>query len=168
MSPCFNSLKAIIYWKRFKDNSLVTHTPMYVGRKIKSRSLTLEEILVNTTLKFREINLKIDIEGSEYHVLEDILKNQEHINFLVIEFHEFDIMRDLIIDFVERLLIDIVHIHINNFGLICDDGTTTVVEITFARCRNSNNDTKNIPLILPNESDFPSNSFSKEVEITFI
>ena len=111
--------------------------------------------------------LKIDIEGNEYKILNDIIKNQENINGLVIEFHECDLMSVQIEDFIKKLNLDLVHIHVNNFCSITKDNFPTVLELTFSPKKF--NSKRNIDeLNFPNkEIDQPNNKMEKDISVNF-
>lgn len=80
-----------------------------------------------------KVFLKIDIEGSEYRLLDSILRNQGRITGLVIEFHDFDIHIGRVVDFVKRSSLKVVSVNANNFaGLASPGGLPLVVEVTFS------------------------------------
>ena len=54
--------------------------------------------------------LKLDIEGSEYDFLEELLTRQSQINAMVFEFHDLDVKHHLLLDFIEKIS--------NNFNLV--------------------------------------------------
>ena len=80
-----------------------------------------------------KIFLKIDIEGSEYSILEEIIQNQERIEGLVIEFHNIQINMDILIDFIKKFKLEITHIHPNNYGSTDKSGNPNVIEMTFEK-----------------------------------
>lgn len=122
----------------------------------------LNEILKNT-ISNNNIFLKIDIEGSEYRILDEIIKNQEKIIGIVIEFHDFDYHKNIIYDFCKKLNLDLTHIHPNNFAPKDKYGDPTVIELTFER----------EPIIIgdnptfPNELDMKNNSSEKDINLFF-
>ena len=78
--------------------------------------------------------LKIDIEGNEYSIIEQISQNSSNIKMLIIEFHFIKNKKKLFTDSVKKLLdnFDIIHIHANNyFELENNDTFFEVLEITF-------------------------------------
>ena len=79
-----------------------------------------------------DIFFKIDIEGSEYRILSQLIKHSSHISGLVIEFHDCDLNLDKIINFVENFELQIVHIHVNNWDYISSTGLPRALEITFS------------------------------------
>ena len=109
------------------------------------------------------IFLKIDIEGSEYRILEEIIKNQNKINGIVIEFHDFDYHKNTIQDFCSKLNLDLIHIHPNNSAPKDNFGDPTVIELTFERN----------PIIigdeptLPHELDMRNNPLDEDIELFF-
>jgi hypothetical protein len=131
---------------------------------------------INVTEIFQEfvnsenskIFLKIDIEGSEYEIIEQIMNYHKQIKIIVIEFH--DIIRK--IEEFEKLLILIksryflIHTHINNNGALNNDRIPEVCEFTFI----SNIDFQGllkvdkIPLI---GLDYPNNKHLIDFQIDF-
>jgi hypothetical protein len=79
--------------------------------------------------------LKIDIEGAEYRVIEDLLRHSDRIMGMVIEFHDTDALRSIFVDSVQRItrLFEIVHLHANNFGSVSADEVPDMLEIAFLR-----------------------------------
>ena len=76
--------------------------------------------------------LKIDIEGGEYQIIDDILRFSDRITSLVIEFHEAH-DRKRFCNSIKQLqtCFHIVHIHGNNCAPRSPDGLPDVLEITF-------------------------------------
>lgn len=60
------------------------------------------------------IFLKIDIEGTEYELLDSIVQNQQNIAGLAIEFHEPLSNIQTISSFVDKLNLHIANVHVNN------------------------------------------------------
>ena len=110
------------------------------------------------------IFLKIDIEGGEYRILNEILKNQNRIIGMVIEFHDFDLHKKKIYDFIESLNLEIVHIHGNNFAKCDPDGDITVLEVTFGRTPIALSN-KNV---LPNKLDMSNDANKEEIKLNFL
>ena len=84
--------------------------------------------------------LKIDIEGSEYEIIEDIVKNNTKIKMLIIEFHWINKNKKKFINSIKKLKkkFDIVHLHVNNYRpLNSSDEIFDVIEITMVH-KNTN------------------------------
>ena len=93
----------------------------------------------------KNIFFKIDIEGSEYRILNDLLKNEELISGLVIEFHDVDLHLDKILKFIDQSKLKLIHIHANNWEDYGQKNIPTCLELTFS---------KN-PTLISEHVDFP-------------
>ena len=79
--------------------------------------------------------VKMDIEGTEYRVLEDVVSYADRILAMAIEFHDTGPLRPVFertMDVV-RQRFEIVHVHANNFIPPYRDGVPEALEITVAR-----------------------------------
>ena len=106
---------------------------------------------------------KIDIEGSEYRLLEELIEFQSIICGLVIEFHNIDLHLEKIKQFINSFNLTLTHIHPNNYGGLDPNGDPVVIELTFE---------KNAPEIsgdpnFPNLLDQPCNPNNKEIDLEF-
>lgn len=109
----------------------------------------------------KNIFLKIDIEGSEYRFLDDIVENDERITGMVIEMHDVDIHLAEIKKFINQLSLDLVHVHANNYAPIrADDDLPIVLELTFSKYSNVSTEYK-----LPHKLDMPNNKNCSDYEI---
>ena len=101
--------------------------------KIGSQNIKNKEITINEILNGHDnLILKIDIEGSEYKILKQILSNAKKINTLLIEFHDIQKNMNLIKEFIEQSSdLKLIHIHGNNHS--CEDENTdpNIIELTF-------------------------------------
>jgi hypothetical protein len=84
-----------------------------------------------------QVFAKMDIEGSEYGVLDDLIRHAANIVALAIEFHDVDIVPERFSDLVAELKRDfhIVHIHGNNLGGVAPFHFPSAPEITFLNKR---------------------------------
>jgi hypothetical protein len=80
-----------------------------------------------------EVFLKIDIEGSEYRIIHDIMEFQARIDAMVIEFHDIDIMAGPFDDAIAQIRehFHVVHVHGNNYGGLSPSGFPNLLEVTF-------------------------------------
>ena len=130
-----------------------------MSNKIGPNYFTLNDVLKEA--RSNKAFLKIDIEGDEYRVLEEILKNQKSITGLIIEFHDFDLNLDKVELFCNKFDLNVVHIHVNNFGQIIKNSLLpTVIEVTFSSTRELLN-----YFIQPHDLDMPNNKNEREIEI---
>ena len=101
--------------------------------------------------------------GSEYDILEDILKVQNKISALIIEFHDINKYRTVIENFIQRLELDLTHIHPNNYGKLDKTNDPIIIELSFE---------KNPKIIggevkLPNKLDQKNNPKKNDIFIKF-
>lgn len=121
----------------------------------------LNNLLKN--LDYKNIFIKIDIEGSEYRVLNEILENKDKINVIIIEFHDLDLHIEKVINFTKKLNFEITHIHPNNIGGIDKDGNPKVVEITYEK----NPLAISSVVSLPNKKDYPNEPMIEDIFLNF-
>jgi len=81
-----------------------------------------------------QIFIKVDIEGDEFKVLDDLLLLKEKISGLVVEFHNagthYAEFRQIVNKFSDFMFID--HLHVNNYDGVAKNGFPEVVEISFS------------------------------------
>ena len=107
-----NSIDNIFLYKDYKKffTNEVIHYESSVG--IGRNKVNFSEIINRT--KLYPLFLKIDMEGSEYRILEDIIKYQNKISGLVIEFHNVDLHKNLISEFINNFNLSLCHVHGQN------------------------------------------------------
>lgn len=103
--------------------------PKWIGYTASGRK-TLAAVLAE--LPFEALFLKIDIEGWEYRILDQIAASRSRLTGMVIEFHDVDLMRDRISAFFERMRPHflVTHLHGNNFGGVNESHDPLVIEVT--------------------------------------
>lgn len=128
-----------------------------------AQHINLNSLINKFCKKDQNIFLKLDIEGSEYRVLNDILKLQNRFEGLVIEVHDIDLHIDKLIHFIENLNLTLVHVHANNYGGVDLNGDPIVLELTFSK----NPIIKSKSISLPNKEDMPNNKLAPELKLKF-
>jgi hypothetical protein len=121
-------------WRGYKSffQQKAIHFPERIHNRLDdTNDATLEKIF--DRMECRKIFLKSDIEGSEYRIIDDIVKYADRIIGMVIEFHETDPLRELFCKSVKVLQqrFEIVHLHGNNFAPLAYDNLPEALEITF-------------------------------------
>ena len=76
--------------------------------------------------------LKVDIEGYEYQILEEIIRSKDDLTGLVIEFHSVSDNIEKIEDFINKIGITLIHIHPNN-NRLDEEGDPKAIELTFSK-----------------------------------
>jgi hypothetical protein len=84
---------------------------------------------------------------------------------LVIEFHNVDLHLDKIVDFVNKINLELIHVHANNAGIPKLDlnNNPTVIELTFSK----DPVTVSNEYITPNSLDQRNNMNLEDILITF-
>ncbi len=156
----FQRLKTALRYRIFFSNPKNHHIQKFVGLNIESDAhCTLDSIL--NDIKYENIFFKIDIEGSEYRLLDTLISNQNRLTGLVLELHDCDLHLKTIENFIKQFDLKLVHIHANNCGPIrLDDGLPITLELTFSRyC-----ETQNEPH-LPHRLDMPNEPKKPEIQL---
>ena len=118
--------KYINYLKFFKDGN------KHLIKKVVNYERKKNEISIKNILKNQSnLILKIDIEGDEYKILEQINKEFFKINLLIIEFHNIHKNLNKIKNFIKKTKFKIIHIHGNNYAGTNKNNDPKVVEMTF-------------------------------------
>ncbi len=125
-------------------------------------SVSLDHVLRETPCQFPAF-VKIDIEGAEYRVLDDLILHAANICGLAIEFHDVDLHQDRIVSFVQNFPLTLVHIHGNNFSTVDPFETVMVIEMSFAR---DPIEIASEPSI-PHPLDRPCNPAEPEIQLFF-
>ena len=149
------------YKKFFSGKIIHYESSIGIGRK----KVNFSEIM--NRIKLFPIFLKIDIEGSEYRILNDILKYQDKITGLVIEFHNVDLHKDLISDFINKFSLSLCHIHGQNpsgTDYLDINNDPTQVEMTFSNTKNILSTSPKIPHLL----DQPADCRFQDAKLNFV
>ena len=139
-----------VRWQRGLDTD-----PNHVTVKTISKSVI--------PLHVKNVFLKIDIEGSEYQILDDLVMMSDRICGLVIEFHDVDLHMERIESFVRSFPLRVCHVHCNNFAPTNDRSTPVVIEVTFTKFEGEDGFVEN----LPGPLDMPNDSTAEDYSIEF-
>ncbi len=142
------------------------HITKNIGKSNTDDEITFGSVIEN---KGKNIFLKCDIEGSEYKILDDIIKHTKLFSGIVIEFHEIQDNFNLneMANFVSKLDQKLVHVHINNYsyGQVNENQFIPfVIELTFT---SSDNIELKKHISLPNSLDMPNCSEREDFTIIF-
>jgi hypothetical protein len=112
--------------------------------------------------------LKIDIEGSEYEIVDDLVKHSDNVVALVIEFHNTGLLLPAFVNAMKALQerYEVVHLHANNFGSIGPDNLPEALEVTFVRKSGRTSQIKKTNLPIP-VLDYPNNPKKLDYQIQF-
>jgi Methyltransferase FkbM domain len=142
----------------------------HFAQKITNRPASEKEINVTTALDRlgrRRVFIKMDIEGNEYRVFNELVTNSSRIVGACVEFHDIGPLRPVFDKAIKTLLSHFViaHVHPNNYGQIAEDGLPDILEITFVNRRlvDENRRRSNIyvpELDQPNDPERPDLAFT--------
>ncbi len=141
----------------FIDYFFIKKKINFIKKKIISKDLI--EIIKN-----KDSFLKIDIEGSEYRILNDILDIEKNLTGMIIEFHDVDLHLERIENFIKRLkFLKLVHIHPNNYGELNFENIPSLIELTFEKdpdliCKE---------VYFPNRLDYKNKKNSEDIKLKF-
>ena len=136
------AFKNLIETARFIDYRIFftgpnTHFRQRVWYGNVRNSITVRETIEKIS-RDKKILLKIDIEGSEYRIIDDILAIDQNVIGFIVEFHGIDIVDEKfnrIIGSIKKTFY-IAHIHGNNYGdLTPVENFPDTIEIVFINRR---------------------------------
>lgn len=158
-----NYFEVAVEYPRFFSGQ-VQHIKKYVGRNLPPNEISLNLVFENSVPKDATgVFLKMDIEGSEYYILNEIITISKRLSGAVIEFHNVSKKMDTILSFVEQFELDICHIHCNNAAPLNESFIPEIVEISFTRFETKYSN----KLCLPNVHDKPNLMNKPDYQIKF-
>jgi len=169
----FSKLDIIFFYYFFFNKTKKIHIKKLV---VPNKFLNLNNNFDNKLIKFndifkglgkKKIFLKIDIEGNEYRLLDDIIRSNIDFEGIVIEFHNCDLMFKNIEAFIKKINLDLIHVHVNNYGQIYRSNFPAVIELSFSKKKYNQPLRKkvNYPLKF---LDSPNDKLKKDFNINFI
>ncbi len=111
-----------------------------------------------------KIFFKIDIEGGEYRIFDELIQIKDRIEAIVIELHDIDLHKQKIINFIEKSKLIVTHIHPNNYSRLDNNLNPTCIELTLERSPDKEN---NLDLILPHILDQKCDPDSPDINFIF-
>jgi len=159
-------LRALRSYRTFFSGDVKHFAERIHNRADTPRDATLDRVFARTSSS--KIFLKIDIEGSEYRIVDSILKYVDRIEGIVIEFHNTDPLREVFCKAVKKLQtkFDVVHVHGNNYEPVAEDNLPEVLEVTFAKTEAVRTGERRYLLPLPG-LDNPNNPARPDYELQF-
>ena len=170
--------RIIVLLRYFKDFKImrkkhikkkISKNGSFYDGKSKFHEINVTEIFEEfVESKNTKIFLKIDIEGSEYEIIEQIMDHSKQIRIIIIEFHdiikraeEFEKLFNLL-----KSKYSLIHTHINNNGALNKNMIPEVCEFTFINSLDFQGKLKvgKIPL---SELDRPNNKNLMDFHIDF-
>jgi len=127
----FIDLKILIDYQVFFRDPVI-HFKEKIGCK-KENAVNIGEALSRLSKKNNEsVFIKIDIERSEYRILDGLIENCHILTGLVIEFHDADLHVKRISEFINAFPMELIHAHANNNWSVGIGNNTQLLELTFS------------------------------------
>lgn len=118
-------------YRRFFSRPGISHRRQMIGFDGPG-TVSLSTILAEVS--DAHIFLKMDIEGGEYRILDQIVEHRARFTGIVMELHDVDLHRDRIARFFEAMReFVIVALYPNNVGGVDRQGDPVLIEISMAR-----------------------------------
>ncbi len=168
LNDLFYFIKKYFNFLFFINHPRVEMRKLKITEKVKFKNeKNVREVFLNT--KDKKLGLKIDIEGDEYKILEEVNNNHDSINILIVEFHNIEKEKDLFFSMISKLKknFDILHLHGNNHDKILSDGFPNVAEVTFLNKKNNSSYTNTFKSFPLKNLDFPNNPNLPDIEFEF-
>ena len=136
---------------------------------VTNECTSIKEIVSNHINENEKIFLKIDIEGSEYEILDQIISIQDKIQGLIIEFHNVSKNLDIIENFLKKIkdYLNLVHIHANNYSTKDADQFPEALELSISSINLNNLDLDDVREYPIKNLDFPNSKRSPDIKFDF-
>ena len=163
----FIKFKSYFFFVNHKKVKFYKEKITYKSEK-KLKFTTVTEAFDRLNIK-KKLILKIDIEGSEYQIIDDIINNYKNIEMILLEFHEIDLKEHFFIECVKKLLInfDIIHLHGNNHCKQSNSGIPVALEITMVNKLHRPKEIHYETNFPKQDLDFPNNPNEKDIYFSF-
>ena len=131
-------LKQSFRFFSFRSNSLIQSFInifdyfLFIKKKNKKKRISYKDIQSIAKPFSKKLFIKMDIEGSEYRVLNDLIKIKKKLIGLAIEFHDVDLNIEKILSFNKKIGLKLVNVHANNWGGV-ENSFPTSIELTYDR-----------------------------------
>ena len=131
--------------------------------------VNIEKIVSNHINENDKIFLKIDIEGSEYEILDQIVSIKDKIQGLIIEFHNVSENLNTIENFLKKIqdYLNLVHIHANNYSVKESNQFPEALELSISSINLKNSDLDDFRDYPIKGLDFPNSKRSLDVKFDF-
>lgn len=108
------------------------HFPANIGKDHQPGQRSFQQAM--RAMATDSVFVKMDIEGGEWQLIDELVRHHVMITGMVIEFHDVGRLRDDFIAAVRHLNRNffITHLHANNSCGDCEDGLPQVIEISWA------------------------------------
>tara|TARA_E500000331_G_scaffold273379_1_gene265345 strand:+ start:210 stop:1016 length:807 start_codon:yes stop_codon:yes gene_type:complete len=164
-------LNNYLNFKKFLNLNNVTLFKEKITFPIKNKKEADIEKIFSRINKDDNIILKCDIEGSEFEIIEQVLKFSNKIDMLIFEFHWINETNneDIFIKSIDKLKekFEIIHLHGNNYNTISESGLPIVLEMTLFNNKYRPSKIEYVNNFPVENLDYPNNPFEKDLKFNF-
>ena len=123
-------------YRRLFRSTCVTHHLKWIGRASSLNTVDFKTCLADVPSAAR-VFLKMDIEGSEYEILDQIVESSHRLSGIAMELHSFNNAHRDHADLFDELhrRFQVAHVHVNNSGPLDPSGCPTTVELSYINNR---------------------------------
>ena len=131
--------------------------------------INIQKIVSDHINENDKIFLKIDIEGSEYEILDEIVLIKHKIQGLIIEFHNVSKNFGIIENFLKKIndKLKLVHIHANNYSVKETNQFPEVLELSISSINFNRLDLDDMREFPIKNLDFPNSKRSLDIKFSF-
>ena len=124
---------------------------------------------LNKNTNGKSVILKSDIEGSEFEIIDGIVKYSNRIDALIFEFHWLDKNEKIFLESIRKLqkFFDIAHIHGNNHCEKLNTGLPITLEMTLINKKYSPSNPENVISFPIKGLDHPNNPTKNDLSFKF-
>lgn len=141
----------------------IRHIRSHVGISSPPGYVSFAEVISSISSDDAAVFLKIDIEGGEYRILDDIVAIADRLTGLVIEFHDVDINLEKIERFIADINLGLCHVHCNNYEPLNEHRIPLALELTFTQYGKQPETGMHLPI----QQDMPNNPAKQDYPILF-
>ena len=165
----YSRIKEYLNYKSFINHKNVSFFKEKVSSPAKyNYESDIKKIFSRIDLS-KKIILKCDIEGSEYEIIDDLMKVSSSINIILIEFHNIGEKDELFTQSITKLKekFNIIHLHGNNHANILTSGLPKILEMTLLNKSFVIDTSEQINSFPIKDLDFPNNPYVKDLFFSF-
>ena len=165
-------MKSVNSLKKFLNFINATNVH-FIKKKISKIATNKNEIDIKTvflkTKNKKDLILKCDIEGSEYEIVDQIIKYNKNLKMILFEFHWINKNQKKFINSVKKLkkYFNIVHVHGNNHSDKTIFGLPIILELTLINKKLSKKHVKYNNKFPLKKLDYPNNPYKKDISFKF-
>ena len=163
----FKMFKYVDFIFFFKKNNMNKFFLKKIGNQ--KNCVNINQIFLDEIDDNQKVFMKIDIEGSEYEILDQIIALKKKIQGIVIEFHEVTSNLNKIKNFLQAIEqnLKLVHIHANNYSVKKEGQFPEAIELTISSSNQLIKETENSREYPIKGLDFPNSKRSPDIRIIF-